>query len=164
VFELYHGWSYPLDKLAKNTSLTNLTHLHCHPHGLESDDAPYIRLTGLKAVCRSPHLGSLTNLRLRLTDFGDKGVEEIVASGVLKRLKVLDLRHGCMTDEGAKALAACPDLKNLTLLDLSHNALTNTGIKALKATGVPLVAKHMHDDTAYDPDDFQEFLAQGDPE
>ncbi len=164
VFELYHGWSYPLDKLASNTSLTNLTHLHCHPHGLEDDNPPYIRLAGLKAVCRSPHLKKLTHLRLRLTDFGDKGAEEIVSSGILKQLKVLDLRHGCMSDKGAKALAASPDLKNLTLLDVSFNALTKEGIDALKATGVPLAANHMHTDTAYDPDDYQEYLAHGDPE
>jgi uncharacterized protein (TIGR02996 family) len=162
VFELYHSWSYPLDKLAKNASLANLTHLHCHPHGLEPDDEPYIRLAGLKAVCRSPHLKSLTHLRLRLTDFGDKGAEEVVSSGILKRLKVLDLRHGCMTDEGAKALAACSDLKNLTLLDVSFNALTKAGIDALKATKVPLAAVHMHTETA--PDDYAEYLAHGDPE
>lgn len=164
VLELYHGWSFPLDKLAKNASLANLTHLHCHPHGLEDGDPPYIRLAGLKAVLNSPHLKSLTHLRLRLTDFGDKGAAEIVSSGALKRLKVLDVRHGVMSDKGAKALAACPDLKNLILLDVSFNALTKDGIDALKATGVPLAANHMHTETKYDPDDFQEYLAQGDPE
>jgi uncharacterized protein (TIGR02996 family) len=142
VLQLYHGWSIPLEKLAKNPSLTNLTHLLCHPHALESSDEPYIRLPGLKAVCRSPHLTSLTHLRLRLADFGDDGIREIIASGILKRLKVLDLRHGCVTDEGAKALAACPDLKNLQHLDLSRNRLTDEGVKALKATKVPVDLVH----------------------
>ncbi len=164
VFELYHGWSYPLEKLAENKTLTNLTHLHCHPHGLEPDDQPYIRLKQLRAVCRSPHLKNLTHLRLRLADFGDEGVKEIVDSGVLKRLKVLDLRHGCISDEGAKLLAACPDLKKLELLDLSYNALTKEGIAALTRTGVRLDAGHMHGQTRYDPSDFTEFLAHGDPE
>lgn len=85
-----------------------------------------------------------------------------MSSGILKRLKVLDLRHGCMTDEGAKGLAACPDLKNLVLLDVSFNALTKAGIDALKAKKVPLAAAHMHTETA--PDDDAEYLAQGDPE
>ncbi|MCI0700102.1 MAG: TIGR02996 domain-containing protein, partial [Planctomycetia bacterium] len=164
VFELYHGWSYPLEKLAKNATLTNLTQLHCHPHGLEPGDEPYIRLAGLKAVCRSPHLKSLTHLRLRLTDFGDDGAKEIASSGILKRLKVLDLRHGCMTDAGAQTLAACPDLKNLSLLNVSHNAMTKKGISSLRAAGVSVEARHMHTETAYDPEDFQEFLAHGDPE
>jgi len=162
VLELYHGWSFPLEKLAKNASLTNLTHLHCHPHGLEGGDEPYIQLAGLRAVCRSPHLKSLTHLRLRLTDFGDKGADEIVSSGTLKRLKVLDIHHGCLSDKGAKALAASPELKNLKFLDVSHNALTGAGIDALKATGVPLAASYMHNETG--PDEFSEYLAQGDPE
>ena len=164
VFELYHAWSYPLDKLAANKTLGRLTHLHCHPHGLEPDDKPYIRLAGLRAVCRSPHLTSLTHLRLRLADFGDRGAAELVSSGMLKRLKVLDLRHGCLTDEGARALAASPDLKHLEFLDVSFNALTRAGVAALKKTGVPLAAGHMHTETTYDPEDYTEFLAHGDPE
>ncbi len=163
VLQLYHGWSYPLARLAKNPTLTKLTHLLCHPHALEHGDQPYISLPDLKAVCRSPHLTSLTHLRLRLTDFGDKGAKEIVESGILKRLKGLDLRHGCMTDEGAKFLAACPDLRNLEQLDLSRNALTDAGIAALRGTRVPVVLDHQH---GYNPDvdEYQEFLGSGDYE
>jgi uncharacterized protein (TIGR02996 family) len=166
VLQLYHGWNYPLDKLAKNASLTNLTHLLCHPHALEGGDDPYIRLAGLRAVCRSPHLRSLTHLRLRLTDFGDAGVREIIDSGVLKRLKMLDLRHGCITDEGAKLLAACPDLKNLERLDLSRNGLTEAGKNALLATKVPVSLEHQHaevgDQEAYG--DTPRYLFEGDYE
>jgi uncharacterized protein (TIGR02996 family) len=143
LLQLYHGWSYPLAKLAKNASLANLTHLLCHPHALDGPE-PYISLADLKAVCRSPHLASLTHLRLRLTDFGDAGAKEVVESGVLKRLKVLDLRHGNMTDEGARLLAACSDLRNLEKLDLSRNALTDAGMAALKATKVPVELAHQH--------------------
>jgi len=132
VLQLYHGWSYPLEKLARNPTLTNLTHLLCHPHALDHEE-PYIRLPQLRAVCRSPHLTALTHLRLRLTDFGDDGVREIIRSGILRRLKVLDLRHGSVTDEGAHLLAACPDLKNLERLDLSRNGLTDAGKAALRA-------------------------------
>ena len=39
---------------------------------------------------------------------GDKGVKEIVASGILARLKVLDLRHGCVSDKGAEMIAEVP--------------------------------------------------------
>jgi uncharacterized protein (TIGR02996 family) len=144
VLQLYHGWSYPLETLAKNSTLTNLTHLLCHPHALEHGDDPYIGLPQLQAVCRSPHLPKLTHLRLRLTDFGDRGAEEIVQSGILKRLKVLDLRHGCMTDEGAQLLAGCPDLHNLERLDLSRNALTEAGMDVLRATKVPVELDYQH--------------------
>jgi uncharacterized protein (TIGR02996 family) len=166
VFQLYHGWSYPLDRLASNKTLGNLTHILCHPHGLESDDEPYIRLKHLRAICRAPHLTKLTHLRLRSSDVGDAGAKEIAQSGILKRLKVLELQLGCISDEGAKALASSPDIKNLELLDLSHNALTPDGIAALKATGVKVVAEQQHQQTRYDPDGGgeNEFLWHGDPE
>ena len=118
----------------------------------------------MKAICQSPHLTALTPLRLRCTDASDKGAKEIAASGVLKRLKVLDLQHGCITDDGAKALAASPDLPRLTLLNISSNALTKAGVKALRETGVNLIADRMHDTTAFVPDDDNEFLWQGDGE
>jgi Leucine Rich repeat len=95
---------------------------------------------------------------------GDAGAKEIAASGILKRLRVLELQLGCISDEGAKALAASPDVKNLQLLDLSHNALTPEGIAALKATGVKVVAEQQHDHTRYDADDENEFLWHGDAE
>jgi uncharacterized protein (TIGR02996 family) len=164
VFQLYHAWSYPLDKLAANKSVANLTHILCHPHGLEGGDEPYIRLKHLRAICRAPHLTRLTQLRLRASDVGDAGVKEIVQSGLLKRLKVLELQLGCISDEGAKALADCPDLKNLQMLDLSYNGLTPAGVAALTATGVKLVAKNQHNQTSYDSDGDNEFLWQGDAE
>jgi uncharacterized protein (TIGR02996 family) len=136
VLLLYHGWVYPLDRLARNESLKNLQELYCHPHALEGGEEPYINLSHLRAICRSPHLTSLTHLRLRCADVGDKGVEEIIKSGLLKRLKVLDLRHGTISDEGAAALAASPDVKHLEFLDLSRNRLGSAGVAAIKAIGV----------------------------
>jgi uncharacterized protein (TIGR02996 family) len=166
VFQLYHGWSYPLDKLAANPTLGKLTHILCHPHGLEPDDKPYITLKDLRAICRAPHLSSLAHLQLRSSVVGDAGAKEIAASGILKRLRVLELQLGCISDEGAKALAECPDVKNLQLLDLSHNALTEAGIAALTATGVKVVAEQQHGQTHYDPEgeDDNEFLWHGDAE
>ncbi len=167
VLQLYHSHEYPLEVLAENASLGRLTHLLCHPHVPEGEYAP-IRLDGLRAVLESPHLPSLTYLRLRLTDFGDEGCEEIVRSGALKRLKHLDLRHGRVGDAGALVLAACPDLTGLEWLDLSRNELTKAGIAALRATGVPLAAGHQHESTADlgpDADAGElEFLSEGDYE
>jgi hypothetical protein len=166
VLQLYHGFSYPLERLAKNPSLTRLTHLLCHPHAIERGSSPYIQLRELRAVCRSPHLTGLTHLRLRLTDFGDKGVEEIVKSGILRRLKVLDLRHGAITDKGAELLADCPDLKNLARLDLSRNGLTAAGKRLLTETGVPADLSFQHlevgDQDAYG--DTPRYLFEGDYE
>jgi hypothetical protein len=150
LLHYYHGHDYPLDRLAANKSLTNLTTLLCLPHALEySDDeqGAYIRLKHLRAICRSPHLKSLTDLRLRLTNFGDEGTKEIVESGILKRLRVLDLQGGCITDEGAKLLAGCPDLKNLEFLNLSRNALTKAGENAIQKTGVKADVSVQHGET-----------------
>ena len=103
----------------------------------------------------------------RLTDFGDQGAKEVVESGILKRLKVLDLRHGCMTDEGARRLAGCPDLRNLERLDLSRNALTEAGMEALRATTVPVELDYQHDsgdEEDEDDEDEEEYLFSGDYE
>jgi hypothetical protein len=164
LFQLYHGWDFPLDKLAANKSLTKLETILCHPHGHEGGDAPYIRRRHIKAICESPYLKKLQHLRLRSSDIGDEGVKDIVESGMLRQLKVLELQLGIISDVGAKMLAECPDVKNLTLLNVSHNALTDNGIKLLQQTGINVIAKNMHEQTSYDPDDENEFLWQGDAE
>jgi uncharacterized protein (TIGR02996 family) len=148
VLQLYHSREHPLEKLARNASLGRLTHLLIHPH---VEEEPSLDLKGLRALARSPHLRSLSHLRLRLTSFGDAGVKEIVTSGLLGRLQELDLRHGAVTDEGARLLAAAPEVRRLSLLDLSRNALTEAGVAELRATGVPLVADYQHasDDERY---------------
>jgi hypothetical protein len=93
-------------------------------------------------LLRSKHLKGLTHLQFRLSDMGNEGCEEIVASGILKRLKWLDLRHGCITDEGVRAFAACPEARNLERLELSRNAMTAAGLKTLQDAGVKAVANN----------------------
>jgi hypothetical protein len=167
VLRYDHARSYPFDVLAANPALGSLTHLLCHPHAQVPDDPDaYIRLDQLRAICRSPHLTSLTHLQLRLTDFGDDGIAEIIESGILKRLRVLDLSYGCVTDDGARALAACPDLKHLHHLDLTMNALTEEGIAALAATGVAFTAEDQHDEhpTRMGENGYLDYLSYGDME
>jgi uncharacterized protein (TIGR02996 family) len=167
ILRFEHSVDYPLEILAENPSLGNLTHLLCHPHAqIPGDHNAYIRLDQLRAVCRSKHLKSLVHLQLRLTDFGDHGVEEIVSSGMLKRLRALDISYGCVTDQGAAVLAACADLTNLEHLDLTMNALTADGIAALETTGGRVTTDQQHDEIP-DPveeDDYREYLAYGDIE
>jgi uncharacterized protein (TIGR02996 family) len=157
ILQVYHCHRYPLDRLADNRALGQLTHLLLHPHAQEpGDEGTYISLEGVRAVVRSRHLRSLTHLRLRLTDMGDEGCDEIVRSGVLRRLKVLDLKHGRITDYGARALAACPDLPKLELLEVSSNQITPAGVEALRKTGVKLQSTGQHQ-----PGD-EEYLYEGD--
>jgi uncharacterized protein (TIGR02996 family) len=164
VLRVYHNDSYPLEKLAKNPSLGRLTHLLCWPHAVEDyAEGAYIKLPAVRALVRSPGLPALTHLELRLSDLGDQGIREIVASGILKRLEFLDLSGGFVSDEGAHLLAACPDLRHLKELRLDRNCLTEAGVAALKATGVKLSAQSQWQPTG---DDFHdsEYLFEGDIE
>jgi hypothetical protein len=149
--------------LAANPAMANLTHLSLHPHAMDEEQrAASIRLEHIRALVRSRHLKSLTHLTLRLCDAGDAGCKEIVASGILKRLRVLELGPGCITDEGARTLAACPDLRHLERLDLSRNRLTRAGIKALKQAGVEVVASDQQQARDGEYDD--SYLYEGDCE
>jgi uncharacterized protein (TIGR02996 family) len=126
-----------LDVLAANPALGKLTHLMVHPHYARESVLPLRRVA---PVFRSPHLKSLTHLQVRLSDMGDEGVREIESSGILKRLKWLDLRGGRITDEGAALFAACADARNLERLDLSRNAVSSAGLNTLRQAGVNAVA------------------------
>jgi uncharacterized protein (TIGR02996 family) len=162
VLHVYHTYDYPLEVLAANKSLGSLTTLALWPHGLEPDDHhAYISFEAVRALVHSPHLTGLTHLHVYLSDLGDEGCAEIVRSGTLKRLKVLDLWSGRITDEGARTLAACPDLRHLERLRIDQNYLTAAGLAALKATGVPVESKFQyHEGSAED----NEYLFEGDPE
>jgi uncharacterized protein (TIGR02996 family) len=149
VLRYYHGHAYPLEALAANPALGRLTHLLCHPHKHarreparrgQSGWASAITHPGVYTVVTSPHLKSLTHLQIRCCDGGDDMVADIVDSGVLKRLKTLDLRHGRITDVGARQLAAYPEIKGLEL-DLVNNRLTTRGIAALQVAGCRLRAE-----------------------
>jgi uncharacterized protein (TIGR02996 family) len=162
IMQVYHLHRYPLSRLAKNPSLGRLTHLLIHPHAIEDLEEPPITLEGFRAVVRATNLPSLTHLQLRLTLFGDRGIEEIVKSGILKRLKFLDLRGGGVSDEGAKLLADCPDVTNLQVLDLSRNQLTKAGLNLLKKTGIAVRAGEQWQG---DPDEGGEgYMFEGDIE
>jgi uncharacterized protein (TIGR02996 family) len=90
----------------------------------------------LQPFFTSKHLTGLRHLALRLPGFGDAGVEELVASGLIDRLQGLDLCRCGITDDGAQALAACPAVRRLEYLHLDNNLLSLVGIDALAAVGV----------------------------
>jgi uncharacterized protein (TIGR02996 family) len=159
VLQVYLADDYPLDVLAKNPALRQLTHLAVYPRYPEADEPETtVRLDRVHALLHSKHLPALTHLSLRQTTLGDAVCQEIVDSGILGRLKHLDLSRGCITDEGARTLAACPDLANLGVLDLSCNALTPRGIRLLQSR-----VKELHADEQHESDD-REYLFEGEME
>lgn len=112
ILEIDHCHNYPLEILARNPNVTNITHLLFHPHGLDHQE-PYLRMEHLRAVIQSKHLKNLRHLRLCCSDLGDPGCHLIRTSGILGRIKVLELCHGCITDDGAKELIEAPEAKNI---------------------------------------------------
>ncbi len=143
TLQVYHCHEvYPLAVLAKNSALGRLTTLRLHPGHSDHGEDSYLPRKEVRALLRSPHLASLTHLHLHASDLGDEGCIDIVRSGILKRLKVLDLRHGCVTDKGARALAECPDVRRLELLSLEDNQLTDAGRELLQGLGIPVRCKY----------------------
>jgi uncharacterized protein (TIGR02996 family) len=163
VLQVFHCHKHPLDKLAANPTLGNLTHLLFQPHAPD-DEHPYIRMRELRAVSRATNMPKLTHLALRFSDFGDEGIKELIDSGLLKRLKVLDLYGGCVTDDGAKLLAANPDAKKLERLNLNLNALSAQGVKALKGAGIKATTKDQHNSVPPFGDELPEYLYYADIE
>jgi uncharacterized protein (TIGR02996 family) len=137
---------YPLSALAGNPALVHLRALRLHP-GRDGRVKP----KELESLLRSPNLPALEELQVHMTQDGDEQARLIAGSGILRRLKSLDLAYGNMTDEGARLLAESPDVKHLDVLNVSRNALTAAGIEALRDTGVEVVADDQHDadDEAY---------------
>ncbi|HEY1191114.1 MAG TPA: TIGR02996 domain-containing protein [Gemmata sp.] len=131
--------TYELAGLANNPAIANVNTLRFHP-GRHS----VLLLPQVDALLQSPHLPKLAHLQLHMTTFGDDICPRLIASGILKRLKTLDLGYGNMTDAGAQQLAACADTKQLQVLDLSRNALTPAGVAALRSAGVRVVADAQH--------------------
>ena len=85
-----------------------------------------------------------------MTDYGDQGARAIVESGILHRLKVLDIAYGNMTDQGAQLLAESPGLRNLEVLDVSRNSLSRDGTAALREAGVKVLADGQHEEDDLD--------------
>jgi uncharacterized protein (TIGR02996 family) len=137
--------SFALDVLAANPTLGKLQDLSLEPpNPLEDGEPSPITLAGLRAICRSPHLGSLTRLRLWRSDFGDDGVRELIDSGRLSRLTLLDLSKGAITDQGAALLARQPELAGMEV-NLDDNSLTDEGVALVEAAGEEVRAGNQHE-------------------
>lgn len=81
------------------------------------------------------HLKALEYFTFRNGEFGDAGVEELLSSGFITRLKGLDLCRCNITDTGAELLARHPHTPKLEYLHLDNNLLSPIGIDALEAVG-----------------------------
>jgi uncharacterized protein (TIGR02996 family) len=145
---------YPLDVLARNTGLQKVTHLSFQPLACDRDGAPepYLHLEHLTALTRSANFPALTHLRFQKSDAGDAGVRALLDSGLLRRLKVLDLAMGTITDAGVELLIEA-DLGTLEVLDVSANAITAAGLRRLgTALKKELRVRQNYQDVAPEPE------------
>jgi uncharacterized protein (TIGR02996 family) len=129
-------FSYPVPTLTQNASLTALEDLMLQP----ASPGGHQKLWPDECIelIRSPHLTSLRHLRLPFLVAGDAVCEVLPESGLLGRLRTLDLSYSQITDAGAAALAGCPDLAKLEHLDLTGNFISPEALERLRATGVAL--------------------------
>jgi Ran GTPase-activating protein (RanGAP) involved in mRNA processing and transport len=131
VLHLTHSEHYPLDVLAGNPALANLTHLTLHALAPDRDEGRlYLGLEQLRALAYSPYLTSLTHLRFQRSDIGDEGVRLLIESGLLRRLRLLDLSLGTITDTGATLLAQA-ETSGIEHLNLTDNAISPEGLRRL---------------------------------
>lgn len=134
---------YPLDVLAANPSLAQLTHLILEPPVFryeQESQTSYLPIQQTHALLESKHLVNLTHLHLRASDFGDAGCQILVESGLAKTLKVLDLERGSITDQGAAIFARCHHRKNLERLNLTWNRISAEGLVDLQKAGIRVQA------------------------
>jgi hypothetical protein len=89
-------------------------------------------LLELRTFLVAPQFSKLSDLTLRTQHLGDYVCTEIARSGVLRRLKRLDLRNCGISDNGAIALARSPDLAHLEWLDVGGNRVTPIGVSRLQ--------------------------------
>lgn len=134
----------PLVRLADIATLSRLQRLHLDV--VDRDEPTAANHDVLRTFFRSAHFPIIQYLTLRLPGFGDAGVDELIASGMLARLKGLDLCRCEITDDGARALAGCSAVSALEYLHLDNNLLSPIGIEALAAVGVTVSDRQMYGD------------------
>ena len=145
---------YPLQELADNPAVAGLTGLHLDALPFaRMDESPtaYLPFEPLRALLESKHFGNLTHLRIGPSDLGDMGCRLLIDSGLLKRLRLLDLSDGTITDAGAQMFAYSPDAKRLELLRLSRNRLTEVGRRLLELAGISADASDQFSDDFNEP-------------
>lgn len=127
--------------LGMNDGLPNLRRLSLDTVAIMPDrgelgaEREPITPTDLSMFFRTRYLETLEYFTFRNGEFGDEGVEELLASGFIHRLKGLDLCRCNITDDGARVLAAHPHVRTLEYLHLDNNLLSPIGIDALEAVG-----------------------------
>ncbi len=110
--------------MLQNVAMATITDL-----GIECSDDRSSQAGILVALRTSPHLGSVTSLRLRLAAGPElaRVVVEEMRAGVLRNLQL----RAALGAEGVAILAGAPALRQLARLDLSGASLSRADLEAL---------------------------------
>jgi uncharacterized protein (TIGR02996 family) len=134
-----------LEVLAGNPHFGSLRDLSLAPTPGDSlAVAEHAPLEGLQKLLFSPHLPNLKSLTIHYSGLGWRGCTALIASGILSRLEVLDLRCCALDDAALRVLAASPGVAGLKALCLRDddarggryaNTFTAAGVRALRRAG-----------------------------
>jgi uncharacterized protein (TIGR02996 family) len=158
VLEMRGEGPYPLKALADNPATANLRRLALNAfddEGDPDDDAGPLDLHELAPLFQPGTFPGLRDLHISFCPEGTELCRQVVRSGLLKRLDVLNLSANDLHQDGAEVLAACPDLPRLKSLVLNFNGLDAGSLRLLRETGVTLTARHQGDWWFFD--DYENF-------
>lgn len=103
------------------------------PHEYVNEHGAYLSLA--EAIFRPLLETAIRNFHFTQSNDGDVIADELIRSGLISKLRLLNLSHCHVTDDGAVSLAACPDVRRLKSLSLDDNLLSPIGLEALAAVG-----------------------------
>ena len=119
--------------LAANEFLPRLAHLVLD--GTDFDQTNPESVRWLARFCSSRTASTIRELDFLRLNLDDLSIDTLLSSGIVGRLKCLELTENQITDDGALALAAHSDGAKLEYLSHDKNLLTAIGIEALTAVG-----------------------------
>ena len=119
--------------LAANEFLPRLAHLVLD--GTDFDQTNPESVRWLARFCSSRTASTIRELDFLRLNLDDLSIDTLLSSGIVGRLKCLELTENQITDDGALALVAHPDVAKLEHLSLDKNLLTAIGIEALATVG-----------------------------
>ncbi len=105
---------------------------------LDMNDGNRIGISGVEALMASPHLGSLSVLKLGRNALGSAAVRAIGHAGYVRNLRILRLERNDLFDDGLTYIADSPALTKLQQLDLSRTRTGDAAVKKLAGS------KHIH--------------------
>jgi len=131
------GHDIPIGVLARNDTLGELRRLEIDTdyRGLSS-----VGVEDVREFAAAEHLANFRHMRLRYCDDGDRLVRTLIRSGLMRRLKTLDLQHGNIGDQGVRAFVQSDCARRLSTLDLRYNRISDGGLEQLESLNCDVIA------------------------